>query len=362
MASARFRFQPHVERLEGAAGGLELSVALARIARHVQKPVLFDGGLGVAPRASVLAFDPLPPRVPRSLAGLRPFVRRLEPVPGDELPGPFHGGFAGALAYELGAAAEPGLELPGDPWGWPGLVGGLYTDFFVRDDERGENWLVLGENPGDGRSSVAARSQRLRAWLAREPPLRPCLPAGPLERLVSPAEHAARIERARSLIEQGEIYQANLSHRSQRDVSGDPLELYQRLRVLHLRPARQCASRAAPCSRSRPAPAQYSNDAQGSWARSHPIKGTIARGKDPEEDRAQAASCSRARRTAELAMIADPCATTRLRRPSGGRARRGLPEAREPGLGPPSSPTWPPIQGEASTPSTACARCFRPAR
>ncbi len=307
-AMKSFRFQPRCEPVSGEAGELTLAEVLARLAGEIEAPVLLDSAVRAGSRVSLLAFDPLPLAPPRSLRGLRRFVARLEPRPGDELPGSFHGGFCGALAYELGASAERGLVLPPDPWGFPVLIGGLYCDFFVRDELRGETWLVLGEEPRDARASVTERARRLRQRLARRAPRRSCEPAGPLVRLVPRAEHCARIERARALIAEGEIYQANLSHRFERLLRGDPLALYPRLRALH--PAAYMGfarwKGGALLSASPELLLEWSADQDGPLARTRPIKGTIARGANAAEDRRNAARLlSSEKDRAELAMIVD---------------------------------------------------------
>ena len=303
-----FVFRPRCELLPGEPGALALAAALGRLGSIVQRPVLFDSAGGVPARFSLLAFDPLPVRAPRSIPGLRRFVRELAPRSGDALPDFFHGGFAGALAYELGAAAEPGLVLPRDPWGLPSLVGGLYTDFLVRDELRGETTLVLGEDPGDGRASVAERARRLRTALERERQPAAFLPTGPLVRLVSRGEHCARIERARALIAAGEIYQANLSHRFERSVHGDPLDLYLRLRELHPAPYMGFVRwrTGALLAASPELLLEFGADSAGTHARTRPIKGTIARGHGPLADERNARRLLASEKDrAELAMIVD---------------------------------------------------------
>jgi para-aminobenzoate synthetase component 1 len=297
-----FRFQPRVEPLAGTLRELPL-VELA----HRLGPgplVLLDGW----PRGTgVLAFAPLPARPPRSFAGLRALLARLEPGRGDPVPGAFHGGFLGALAYELGARAGLGLALPADPWKLPALIGGLFCDFIVRD-VRGATHLVLGEDPGDARASVSARARALRARLDEAGEARPCLPAGPLRRLVSSREHGRRVRAARALIAEGEIYQANLSLRFERAVTGDPLELYARLAALH--PAPHAAflrfGRAALLSASPELLLDFGVDAGGPLARTRPIKGTIARGRTAAVDRRRrAALLASEKDRSELAMIVD---------------------------------------------------------
>jgi para-aminobenzoate synthetase component 1 len=303
--SSSLRFQPRVEPLRGEPGERALAELAARLPPGPL--VLCDGW----PRGtSVLAFAPLAtPRV-RSLASLRAFASRLEPGRGDVVPGVFHGGFLGALAYELGAAAEPGLALPEDPWRLPSISGGLFTDFLVRDEARGRTFLVLGERPGDGRARVTLRQRSLAAALANRAAPAPCVPRGPLARRVSPAEHRRRVARARAWIAAGEFYQANLTYRSVRRVAGDPLELYLRLRALHpapyagfLRAERHALLSASPELLLEFVPAR---DGRAAFARTRPIKGTIARARDARGDRSRRAQLLASEKDlAELAMIVD---------------------------------------------------------
>jgi para-aminobenzoate synthetase component 1 len=303
MPPSTFRFQPRVEVLDGPPGALALAELAARLAPRPL--VLLDGW----PRGtSVLAFDPLPLRAPRSLAGLRAFAARLQPRAGDEVPGGFHGGFLGALAYELGAAAERGLRLPADPWRLPRLVGGLFVDFLVREEAAGVTYLVLGRDPGDGRPPPRERARALRARLARPAELDPCVPRGPLRRLVAPDEHVRRVQRVRALVAAGEVYQANLSLRLERDVQGEPFELYRRLCALH--PAPYAAylrfGAGALLSASPELLLEFEPRAGSPRARTRPIKGTAPRGRDPEEDRARADGLlASSKDRAELAMIVD---------------------------------------------------------
>jgi para-aminobenzoate synthetase component 1 len=167
---------------------------------------------------------------------------------------------------------------------------------------------VLGEDPGDGRASVADRARALRSCLARPAPATTCSPEGPLRRLVPPAEHARRIARVRALIAEGEIYQANLSHRLERDVRGDPLALYARLARLHPAPHAGFL-RSSSCALLSVSPElllEFGADDEGAFARTRPIKGTSPRAPDPAEDRASAEwLLASVKDRSELAMIVD---------------------------------------------------------
>ena len=158
----RFRFHPRVSRVPGDP---LLHGALARLSR-VERPVLLDSAAGSPRRFSLLGFDPVMTAEIERLSDLRQLLDALEPCEGDDLPDFFHGGFLGALAYDLGVEGE-GLDLPGEPWGFPLVGGGLYVDFLVRDEQRGETWLVLGDQPGDERVGVDERRTRILDQLAQ---------------------------------------------------------------------------------------------------------------------------------------------------------------------------------------------------
>ena len=271
--------------------------------KGVRAPAFLDGP------PFLLAFDPLEPvracdpgREP--FAYLRACARALKPEPGDPVPGPFHGGFIGALAYEAAQGLFDRFSLPEDPLGLPKLVGGIYTDFLV-GDEKGRWWLVLGDGPLDGRPPVEMRRQRILALLQTPAPEASLNFHGPLERHVSVAKHRRRIEAARDWIARGEMYQANVTQRFSRRVSGSPLELYLRLRSLQPAPygsflsfpggALLCAS-----------PELLLEFESGRSLYTRPIKGTASRHTDEREDRASAARLlSSEKDLAELGMIVD---------------------------------------------------------
>jgi para-aminobenzoate synthetase component 1 len=244
---------------------------------------------------------------------VRELVRELGAVPGDPVPGPFQGGFLGALGYDLGVSGEQ-QSLPTDPWTSPPVVGGLYTDFVCLDHESDRAWLVLGEDPGDGRPLVATRRAALLDELERAAP--PDVlgdgasGVGPLVRHVPPTTHCERVEEIRRRIALGDLYQANLAHRFTRETRGHPLDLYLRLRGVESAP--YMGYLAWGPEAGRPAGALLSASPElllecgGGVARTRPIKGTAPRGANPVEDgqRKRELLASEKDR-AELAMIVD---------------------------------------------------------
>jgi para-aminobenzoate synthetase component 1 len=296
------RFLPRVLPLGRTPDAGEI---LARL-RTRRAPAVLDGSGGTPCRWSIVAFDPLEDvATPTSIAGIRTVLEGIERAEGDSVPGPFAGGFVGALAYDLGVAGERPVGVAADPWESPTIAGGIYFDFVVRDDRTHEGWLVLG----DDRRPVDERRATIVDLLAREAPSPSFLPAGPLVRHTPPAVHAARIERARAAIAAGDFYQANLAHRFTRRMEGDPIDLYRALRARNPAPyagylafGSGAHERGAILSSSPELLLEF----DGELARTRPIKGTIARGTDAVEDaRAAERLLASAKDRAELAMIVD---------------------------------------------------------
>jgi len=275
--------------------------------------VLLHSAAGEPRRFSLLAFDPLcddagPPVEPRQTHdGLRELRSLLEPAGGDAPPQYFAGGVLAALAYDLGVQGES-LALPRDVDLTPLVVGGLYTDYLLFDHERDEIFLVLGDEPGDGRAAATEREARVRAELEAPRAEGLVTPLGPLVRELDGSMHRARVEAARERIAAGEIYQANLAHAFHRELEADPVDIY--LQLARINPApfmahfawRSGGRHGAMLSAS----PELLLDFDGRIARTRPIKGTAARHTDPALDAAAAGDLLASEKDrAELAMIVD---------------------------------------------------------
>ncbi len=318
VSACSFRFAPVVERLDGDAGNLALAEALSRL-RTRRRPVLLDSASGAPRTFSLLAFDPLENGASDrwdSIADLRASVAGLEAAP-TPTPPFFAGGFLGALAYDLGVEGEAPIG-GADPWAFPQIVGGLYVDYLVRDHARAETWLVLGEEPGDARPTVAERRAAILAALARphsaaRARARAANADAPLERSVTAAEFIEQVERVRAEIARGEVYQANLSYRVTRAVDVDPVDLYLALRERHPGPYLGFVgfdSDDGPAAILSGSPELLLDYRPGSGApavaATRPIKGTAPRGASRAEDDANAARLLTSEKDrAELAMIVD---------------------------------------------------------
>lgn len=264
--------------------------------------VALDSVAGEPRRWSWIAFDPREDfELPRSPAGLGAWMESAGALDGGDVPGPFAGGFLGALAYDAGVHGE-GQDLPADGWDWPHLVGGFYTDFFVFDHEQQCASLV----------TLAGRADTYRDILVQLAQ-QCCSPGeatasfrtrGELQRLTSSAEHRARVQRARQEIAAGEYYQANLAHAFEVPTQGDPLELYLELRRVN--PAPYMAYLRFEGGALLSASPELLLEVQDRKLRARPIKGTAERSDDAARDAQLARELLASDKDrAELAMIVD---------------------------------------------------------
>ena len=221
---------------------------------------------------------------------------------------PFIGGAVGFVSYEYGAALEgvrPPAELDSQ---LPLLEFGLYDAALLWDHQTGRARVVGLEVAGRDPELLCERlAQRLRqeAPEVREP--------GPVERDAEPqgarsdftrTEYLAAVERVRSYIAAGDVYQVNLSQRFSLPWRGSPTRLYAELR--RRSPAPYAVYLNFGYTRvfgSSPERFLLVRDGRVS---TRPIKGTRPRGSDPETDarlRAELEGSEKDR--AELLMIVD---------------------------------------------------------
>ncbi len=262
--------------------------------------VALDSAGGEPGDWSWIAWEPevLALPMPNDLRELAAYMEQAPTLLSANIPGPFQGGFLGALAYDSGVPGEA-QTLPMDPWNWPGLVGGFYGRFFVFDHRKSRVFLVLptgsSREPYEelARAAVAGQGDQELSFLCTN-----------LHRKVTCAAHRARIEQARREIAAGEYYQANLAHVLLGETIGDPLALYMELRRVN--PAPYMAYLRFPEGALLSASPELLVEVQGRELLARPIKGTAARDADALRDRELAAGLLASEKDrAELAMIVD---------------------------------------------------------
>lgn len=243
-----------------------------------------------------------PQRLPNgSLRALSELIAaEPQPAPPDEEL-PFAGGAIGYLGFELSREIEAVPATTIDDVGAPDLAFGWYDAAVVEDHAHGCSWLA-------GRAAAVGR---LRARLAAGPAPAPVVASfgrSPLRPNMTRDHYLANVERARTYIEAGDIYQVNLSQRFSTLCPSAGLDVYRSLREVSPAPfaayldLRDQLSSVEILSSS---PERFLL-ADGDYLETRPIKGTRPRGAHEAADRALAAELLASEKDrAEHVMIVD---------------------------------------------------------
>ena len=227
----------------------------------------------------------------------------LEDYPAEETSLPFYGGALGFFTYDLGRRFESLPNLAHDDFDVPEMFVGIYDWAAIVDHESQQAWVVAPEeSPED--------LQKWASLLEYKKPLTPAAFATTFQ-VVEPAtpdisftEYAEQFAKIKDYIRDGDCYQVNYAQRFTAGVEGHSWDAYRRLRNLNAAPfsAYLAYKDSAILSSS---PERFLKVKQG-HVETKPIKGTVARSKDPAADEAQAkilASSEKDR--AENVMIVD---------------------------------------------------------
>ncbi len=253
-----------------------------------------QGPAGERARFSVLAADPFAV-VPFAVgAGGDPFVALAAAllryrVPSGRWPVPFIGGAVGFLGYEAAGWLERVPRPETGALGVPDAVFGLYDVVLVWDHTAGRSWLISSGFPQSGAARALRARRRAGAFLER-------LAAGgaaaaacvPLDwrQETGRAAHVQRVAQARTYIEAGDIYQANITARflAARPPGVAASAIHLALRAANPAPYGAylgCGGGVAIASVS---PERFLRLTAAGEIEARPIKGTRPRGVTPAED------------------------------------------------------------------------------
>jgi para-aminobenzoate synthetase component 1 len=234
-------------------------------------------------------------------------VRRLLPAPPSGYSGsdaselPWIGGAVGYWGYELAEKLETIRFSGRDDLGMPDLALLFVDRLLAIDQKEGRAWAV-GLGFASERAEAAARAEhaasslsgipteRGRSRLADEEPRAsaqrrwPVPPPGDLRAFFDESSYGAAVRRIAREIAQGNVYQANLTHRLELPLGRcGPMRLYRELRRLNPAPfaAYLELPEGAILSSS---PERFLKLGQRRDVESRPIKGTRPRGRTPESD------------------------------------------------------------------------------
>lgn len=173
-------------------------------------------------------------------------ARQLLPAPPEQsalVDVPFVGGAVGYLAYELADQFDTHHFSGIDDLGLPELYL-LFVDRFIAHDAEKEKLFACGLGFSDDLDVASDRAQSAVEELCSriEQGELAARPASVRKSAAEPfaffdaSEYAKTINSAKEQIEAGEVYQACLTHRTERDCDADPWMLYRTLRRLNPAP------------------------------------------------------------------------------------------------------------------------------
>ena len=224
---------------------------------------------------------------------------RAESVPGL----PFCGGAIGWFGYDLGRRIEHLPNLARDDERLPDMAVGLYDWAVVVDHLQRRTWLVA-----QGRVAASKRRwwQLLKLFRkpAPSPRLAPFRVDGEVRSNMTRVEYGESFARIKRYIRDGDCYQVNFAQRFSAPASGDGWSAYRQLRRLN--PAPFSAFIRTPYGQALSSSPERLLQLQDDRVETKPIKGTRARGDNPEADSALAQELSQSEKDrAENLMIVD---------------------------------------------------------
>ena len=238
---------------------------------------------------------------------LRDLLGRYKIAPVSGLP-PFQGGAIGYLAYELAHHLE---LLPGtaaDGLGLPEMNVAFYDWVVSRDETAGETWAIATGLPDGGEAGARHRldwiEERIHRPLPAAPTSKPAVSASRVSSNFTKNAYVRAVRTVKDYIVAGDVYQVNISQRFEAAVTGDPWELYRRLR--HVNPSPFSAYLGFPeVSVLSASPEEFLKLEDG-LLRTRPMKGTRPRGNTAAEDLEAAAELLASEKDrAENVMIVD---------------------------------------------------------
>lgn len=226
-------------------------------------------------------------------AGLQEALSAPDMTPHPDL-GPFQGGWAGLLGYELGHAFEALPETGSAAWPdtWPDVWLGLYDTLAVFDAESQQAWVLswgLTQASQLDHALAEQRAQSLANLIESAQPLKPRAVEAPTTLALHPMQSRAEVEvqiaRAIDYIRAGDIFQANISARfsGQLEHGDTPFDLFSRLMGRHPSPFAAYLSLGEKIVASH-SPERFISRSSSGLLETRPIKGTATRHKDPIQD------------------------------------------------------------------------------
>ncbi len=228
--------------------------------------------------------------------------------PEDHPPLPFLGGVIGYWGYDLAPWTEPVQLQAVDDIAVPDMYLCWYDAAVVYDHVTGEAWLAVadGEHGREAAARLADAIACARHIQPPEPPSRAIAEGEELRGNFTYPDYIDAIIRAKEYIAAGDIYQVNLSQRFSAPLSVDGWSLYLRLRKTNPAPFSGYLRFGDEVEILSSSPERFLRVEPGGFVETRPIKGTVPRGRTPDEDKRLAQWLLNSEKNrAELLMIVD---------------------------------------------------------
>lgn len=225
-----------------------------------------------------------------------------------ELP-PFQGGAIGYISYDIVREIEQLDNQTTDDLGLPDLYFMLFDDVFVYDHRKKKMWVIVHGEEATEQELDKRLEEYVESWITNEQPRawskgeRRSSQSEPLASLSEEAFCGA-VERIKEYISAGDVFQVNLSVRQTKELTTEPLHVYETLRVLN--PSPYMSYLHTPDFQLVSASPELLVKKNGRELSTRPIAGTRSRGKNAEEDEKLAASLiDNEKERAEHVMLVD---------------------------------------------------------
>ncbi|MDP2209627.1 MAG: aminodeoxychorismate synthase component I [Bacteroidota bacterium] len=217
----------------------------------------------------------------------------------------FSGGLVGYFSYDFGCSFENVKLTKPESTNLPEIFFGVY-DWGLTYNHTTQKWMIAGVDDVRPYMKLIKDSVEGR----HQPPIPSLISVSDQVHIevksnYSRNEYLKKVEKAKRYIAEGDIYQVNLSQQFSGDINIPPLVLYKRLREMNPAPfsALMCVGENDWVLSSSP---ELFLDVQRKNVETRPIKGTIRRGKTPEEDEKLKRELFKSPKdNAELLMIVD---------------------------------------------------------
>ncbi|TWI53205.1 anthranilate synthase component I family protein [Halalkalibacter nanhaiisediminis] len=236
----------------------------------------------------------------------------LKPYYQDSLPElpPFQGGAIGYLSYDIVREIECLEEQAADDLGLPDLYFMVFDDVFIYDHQKSEMWVIVHGDAGVERELDKRLEEYVMKWTQDEQS-RPWAKEGwhsseetSVQASFSEGAFCEAVEKIKEYIAAGDVFQVNLSVRQTKELTTEPMHVYETLRTLN--PSPYMSYVHTPDFQLVSASPELLVKKNGQELSTRPIAGTRSRGKDDEEDALLAATLiDNEKERAEHVMLVD---------------------------------------------------------